>query len=168
MSIREAPINRALVDEALPWMRAILGIAFIAYSANSTIFIGAADLLRYFDSTRQITISTFPDAFWYSGVLALILFAGEVATSERYPRAYRLFLFPDAFYTARGIQLGLSKALAILASSFVGEGQVAGIIGFILSLPFSFYFGYQIAKWGEVLLFGKRRRIRGAVVKKEE
>lgn len=157
MTVRDAPISRTLVDEALPWLRAIAGIAFVAYSANSTILIGAADLLRFFDSTRLITIGYWPDAYWYSAIVAVILFVGEVATSEKYPKTYKLFLIPDAFYTARGIFAGLSSALSLLAASFVGENEAAAIIGVVLAFPVSVWIGYLIAKWGEVLLFGKRR-----------
>ena len=167
MSVREAPISRGIVDELLPWLRALLGFAFVAYSANSTIFIGAGDLLTYFDSTRAITIGYFQDAYWYSAALAFLLFAGEVATAERYRRTYWLFLIPDAFYTARGMYSGLSKALAILLASGIDDASVAGIIGMILAIPAAAIIGYFVAKWGEVLLFGKRRTIRGAVVKKE-
>src|SRR5262249_488577 len=99
MSVREAPISRGLVDELLPWLRAAVGLVFVGYSANSTIFIGARDLLWLFEPTQQITIGAWPDAFWYSSFAALILFAGEVATSERYKRTYWLFLVPDAVYT---------------------------------------------------------------------
>jgi hypothetical protein len=53
MTVREAPISRSLIDELLPWLRALLGLVFIAYSANSTIFMGASDLLWLFEPTRE-------------------------------------------------------------------------------------------------------------------
>ena len=62
MSAREAPLSRDLIDIALPWLRAGLGIAFVAFSANSTIFINAADQLWLFESIRQITIAAFAGA----------------------------------------------------------------------------------------------------------
>ena len=160
MSAREAPLSRDLVDIALPWLRAGLGIAFIAFSANSTIFISAADQLWLFEATRQITIGAFADAYWYAAAFALVLFIGEVATGEKYPRVYRLFLIPDAIYTARGVWVGLSKALIVLIAPWLGDGA-AGILGPVLAAPFAFWLGYLIAKWGEILLFG-RRRTRGA------
>ena len=160
MSTREAPLSRDLVDIALPWLRGALGVAFIAYSANSTIFIGAGDLLWLFESTKEITIATFADAYWYAAALALILFVGEVACAERYPRTYRMFLVPDAFYTARGVWAGLSKAAAGLLTTWLDQ-QAAAIVGAIIAAPVAFWLGYLIAKWGEILLFGKRRT-RGA------
>lgn len=167
MSVREAPISRGLVDELLPWLRAALGLVFVAYSANSTIFIGARDLLWLFEPTQQITIGAWPDAFWYSSFAALILFAGEVATSERYKRTYWLFLVPDAVYTGRGMWPGLRKAVTILVGAIVGDGPVADALGVIIGLILAAVFGYFVARWGEALLFGHRRQIRGAVIRKE-
>jgi hypothetical protein len=157
---REAPISRGLVEEATPWLRGLLGLSFVAYSANSTIFIGAAHLLFLFEGTKRITIGGFPDAYWYSAILAFILFAGEVVTSERYPRTYKLFLGPDVFYTGLGVFAGLSKALAVLAVAAIGfEHRIAAEwFGWLLAIPFSGVIGYFVAKWGEALLFEKRRR----------
>jgi hypothetical protein len=166
MTVREAPISRSLIDELLPWLRALLGIIFIAYSANSTIFMGANDLMWLFELTKNITIGSIADAYWYSSFFALILFVGEVASSERFKRTYWLFLIPDAFYTARGMWGGLMKAMTILAGGVVGDGPVANVAGFILGTIIAAVLGYFIAKWGEVLLFGKRRQIRGTVVKR--
>jgi len=162
VSTREAPFSRTFVDGALPWLRAGLGMAFIAYSANATIFIGADDMMWLFDSTTQITIGGFPDAYWYSAILAIIIFVGEVATSERYLKAYLLFLAPDVFYTARGVFAGLSKALAVLAAPIVGQNKAATIVGVALAVPLAAAVGYIIAKWGETLLFGRRRSRRPA------
>lgn len=167
MTVREAPISRGLIDELLPWLRALLGLTFIAYSANSTVFMGAIDLMWLFARTKQITIGAWPDAYWYSGFVAFLLFAGEVATGERYKRTYWLFLIPDAFYTGRGMWVGVTKAATILIGGIVGDGPVASALGIIAGLIVSAVLGYFIAKWGEVLLFGKRRQIRGAVIKKE-
>lgn len=167
MTVREAPLARGIIDELLPWLRALLGILFVGYSANSTIFIGADDLRWLFESTKQTTIGYFPDAYWYSAFVAVLLFVGEVACGERYRRTYWLFLIPDAFYTARGMFAGLSKAFGILLTSWIDDQAVAGVVGVILAVPAAGVIGYFVAKWGEVLLFGKRRKIRGAVVKKE-
>lgn len=162
---RAAPLSRGFVDAAHPWLRAVLGLGFVAFSANSTIFLGAEHLLWLFDRTKQITIGGFPDAYWYSTAAALILFVGEVATSEKYLRTYRLFLAPDVFYTSLGIFTGLSKALTqLVLAAMVALGTpnraAAEWIGWFLAIPASIWVGYIIAKWGEVLLFGKRRRPR--------
>jgi hypothetical protein len=168
MTTQNAPLSRNLVDEALPWLRGLLGLIFVAYSANSTISIGAAHCMFLFEGAKRITIGAFPDAYWYSTTLALIPFVGEVATSEKYPRTYRIFLAPDVFYTALGVFTGLSKALTLLiAAALVSMGYtaqaatpVAETLGWLLAFPAAAIIGYIIARWGEVLLFGKRRRPR--------
>lgn len=165
MTTREAPISRDLVDAARPWLRLLLGVAFVGYSANATIFIAADDLMWLFPQTKNATLATFPDALWYSAILAVVLFAGEVATSERHPGTYRIFLAPDVFYTARGMFSGMSGALAVLLAPWIGE-DAAKIVGVVLALPIVGFIGYIIAKWGEILLFDKRRTSRRS--KKEE
>lgn len=161
MTTREAaPLSRGLIDESLPWLRALLGLAFVAYSANSTIFLGASHLMFLFESTKATTIGGFADAYWYSGAIALLLFVGEVATAERYPRTYRIFLVPDMFYTGLGVFTGLSKALIVLMFAATGYKEAAQWIGWLLAFPVAGVLGYFIAKWGEVLLFGRRRQPR--------
>jgi len=155
MTVRDAPLPRTWIDDALPWLRATLGAAFVAFSANSTVFIGAADLQWLFSSTQQVTIGGVPDAFWYSSLLALIFFVGEVVTAERYPRVYQLFLIPDTLYTARGMHGGVAPALGVL----LGLGPPGMVLGWVLAWPICLGVGYLVARWGEDLLFGKRRRI---------
>jgi hypothetical protein len=167
MSAHEAPISRTFVDGALPFLRIALGVAFIAYSANSTIRIGATDLIWLFPTTNTITIGGGADAYWYAAVVAIILFAGQIATSERYPRTYHLFLWPDAIYTGRGVQAALDTALTVLAGAVVGDNAGARMIGWLISWPVGLIIGYVIARWGEELLFGKRRKTRRSAATKE-
>lgn len=165
----EAPFSRSIVDETLPWLRAALGVCFVAFSAGSTIQLAGGHLLWLFEGTKQITIGAFPDAYWYSTALAVILFVGEVWSSERYPKTYRLFLIPDTFYTGLGIFAGLAKAITtLLLAALIAMGvelqtatPIADVLGWLLAFPAAAYVGYLIAKWGEVLLFGKRRKPRG-------
>lgn len=159
--LREAPLSRTIVDEAQPWLRGVLGLAFVAYSASSTIFYAGADLLFLFLQTRQITIGGFADAYWYAIGLAATLFVGQVATGEQQDRgAYRAFLGPDIFYTARGLHPGLAAAFAVLLGAFVPILPAASIIGWLVAWPVALFIGYHIARWGEVLLFGRRRQFR--------
>ncbi|HEU4322103.1 MAG TPA: hypothetical protein VFS21_03050 [Roseiflexaceae bacterium] len=157
--IREAPISRDWVDVAAPWLRGALGAAFVAYSANSTIFIGAADLMWLFPRTAQTTIMAFADAYWYSLMLAIVLFGGEVVCSERWRGAYRFFLVPDAFYTARGLWFDLSAALGVLLQA-VAPPAAASALGMVIATPIALLVGYFVARWGETLLFGERRQFR--------
>jgi hypothetical protein len=161
---RDAPLDRGLIDLALPWLRAVCGIAFVAYSSVQTIYFGATDIMWLFPHTNGMTIGYVQDAYWYAGAMAAMFFFGEVATAERYPRVYRGILLPDAFYSARALYWGLSSALGVLLTSMVpGEGDartgVAKILGYVLAAPIALFFGYIIAKWGEILLFGKRRKL---------
>jgi hypothetical protein len=162
MTVREAPIPRSIIDELLPWLRALLGLAFVVYCANSTIFIGGGDLVWLFPKTAEITLGFVRDALWYSSVVAIILFIGQVATSERYPRAYWLFLIPDVFYTVRGMWAGLCRAMIVLFGGKPGDGSYAELLGYIIGSILACVVGFYVAKWGEVLLFGKRRKPRKA------
>lgn len=177
MTVREAPLNRTMVDTALPWHRGLFGLCFVAFSAASTITIGAADLMYLFSQSKTVTIGGASDAYWYSCFAAFVFFAGEVATSERYRRAYLWFLIPDAFYTARGVFWGIAEAITQMVvgpvsreqTTFLGgiQASPAQAVGFVAAFFLSAVAGYFIAKWGEVLLFGKRRKISGAVIRKE-
>lgn len=155
MTVREAPISRGLIDDALPFLRAGLGVVFVAISAISTILLGAADL-RYFIGDA-ITIGYFPDRFWYASMGAFIFFIGEVATAERSRVIYAVFLVPDVFYTVRGMWEGMARGFTVM----VGGAQPSDMerfIGSTIGLIVSIIVGYVIAKYGEILLFGKRRR----------
>lgn len=177
---QDAPIPRTYIDAGLPFARAALGLLFVAYSAQSTILFLAADLMWLFPGLRVSSTGVWADAYWVSIGFAVLLFAGEVFTAERYPRLYRAFLAPDSFYTARGIHAGLATAFAILISTWAGTTPEAGqtiaglgvkpfvLIGWLAAWPPALLIGIYIARWGEVLLFGKRRKIKGAVVLKEK
>jgi hypothetical protein len=155
MTTREAPIPRGLVDDALPLLRALLGIVFVAVSAISTILLGSADLKYFIDNTT--TIGYFPDRFWYASLFALILFLGEVATAERSRVVYAVFLIPDVFYTVRGMWAGMARGFTVM----VGGAQPSDtdrFTGSAIGLIVSVVVGYTIAKYGEILLFGRRRK----------
>lgn len=155
MTVREAPLSRGLIDDALPFLRAALGIVFVAISAISTILLGGADL-RYFVGDI-ITIGYFPDRFWYASIGALILFLGEVATAERSRVVYAIFLVPDVFYTVRGMWAGMARGFTVIVGGDE-PSDIERLIGSIIGLIVSIIAGYVIAKYGEILLFGKRRK----------
>lgn len=160
MTVREAPLSRGLVDELLPWLRAALGILFVGYSANSTVFICGSDLAWLFPATAKVTIAVFADALWYSTALAVILFVGEVCCGERYVRTYWIFLVPDAFYTVRGMWWSLCRAMIVLFGAKIGDGSYSELLGYLIGTIVAIVVGFLVAKWGEVLLFGKRRKTR--------
>lgn len=155
MALREAPLSRGLIDDALPFLRAGLGIVFIAVSAVSTILIGAADL-KYFINDI-LTIGYFPDRFWYASLFALILFLGEVATAEKSRVVYSVFLIPDVFYTVRGMYVGMARGFTVMLGGDT-PSDIEKFMGAAIGLLVSIIAGYFIAKYGEILLFGKRRK----------
>jgi hypothetical protein len=158
MSAREAPINRDITDAAAPWLRLLLGVAFVAYSANTTIQYGADDLAFFFKAGLDFTIGYVADRYWYASLFAVILFLGEVVCGERWPRIYWLFLIPDAFYTSRQIQQGFQNAFTVILSGGSANPSGAAIAGAIVaSWVAGLLIGFIIAKWGEVLIFGRRR-----------
>lgn len=155
MTAREAPLSRGLVDDVAPFLRGALGIIFVGISAISTVLIASSDL-RYFigDST---TIAYLFDRTWYAIVFAIILFLGEIATAERSRMAYTVFLIPDVFYTVRGMYAGMARGFIVIIG---GEKptEMQQFEGQALALVVSIILGYVIAKYGEILLFGKRRK----------
>lgn len=157
MAGREAPISRTVIDELLPYLRGALGLAFVIFSANSTVIFNGSDIAWLFPATTKTTIAVFSDALWYSSAFAVILFVGEVATGERYPRAYRLFLIPDVFYTVRGLLAPVCRAAIVLFGAKPGDGSYSELLGYVIGGAVAVIAGYLVARWGEELLFGKRR-----------
>lgn len=164
-SLYDAPMRRTWIDSALPWLRGAFGALFVAYSAISTIIFLGSDMIWLFAFARLMSIATgIADAYWYASFIALVIFLGEIATSERYPKTYRLFLWPDAFYSARGLQAGLAGAFTVMLSPYLvaqafNGMTAAALVGWAAAWPPAFFFGYKIAKWGEILLFGQRRNV---------
>jgi hypothetical protein len=151
MATFDAPINRNVVNTSTPILRLILGIIFVGYSAGTTITYFADDLSVFFKAGQQVTIAYVDDRFWYGFLLALVIFFGEVVTSEKAIGWYLLFLAPDTFYTARQIQQGFQNALIVLLGTSPGAQALAVIGSWVIGL----IVGYLIAKWGEVLIFGR-------------
>lgn len=144
-----APIDRRILDTALPIVRVLIGVAFVAYSAYSTITIFASDIAPATGLRNSYGIMQ--DRYLFGVALAVLLFVGELVTAERYPAVYAALLVPDTIYTARGLYGALSSILAAHLDMSAGallvcSWVVAGVVG------------YCVARFGESLLFGKRRR----------
>lgn len=164
MTTSDAPLKRAWLDDAGPILRLLFGAGFVAYSAYATVFLAADDLQRYFKMGDQATLGFFADRYWLSTLLALVLFLGEVATGERYRKVYWLFLAPDAIYTARQAQPGWDSFWREVIGDRPETAGTAAVLSWIVAL----IIGYLVARWGEDLLFGRRRRTRGAARKGKE
>lgn len=141
----QPPINRNNLDRAAPWLRLIAGLVLIAVSSYSTITGVAADA-----APLELPVVAGLAGGVAAGVLvALFLSLGEWLTSEQVPYVYAAFLLMDAWYTQRQIGDGVVR----LANYHLGGTGVAPVIAFVLS----WLLALAIARFGEVLLFGKRR-----------
>lgn len=140
-----APINRNNLDRAAPWLRLMAGLILIAASSYSTIAgvdVDAAPL--------ELPIVAGIAGGIAAGILvAAFLSIGEWLTSEQAPYVYAGFLLLDAWYTQRQ----LSDPVERLAVHHLGGTGVAPVIAFVLS----WLLAIAIARFGEILLFGKRR-----------
>jgi hypothetical protein len=154
MSASEAPINRNVVEASTPALRLALGIAFVSYSAYTTIQYAAQDLDVYFHAGRLVSLGYIADRYWYALLFAVIIFLGEVVTSGKSIRWYLVFLIPDTIYTGRQIQFGLNNAF----NALLGNEPMALAGSLVLSWIVALVIGAFIAKWGEVLIFGSTPR----------
>jgi hypothetical protein len=159
MTLREqsSPLSRDAVEVAGPALRALLGLAFIAFSAGATVTIGGDDLRRWLGDAA--TLGLFPDRFWLASMMAVGLSVGEILTRGKRSIVYGGLLLVDSFYTSRQIQLGFQRWLidlgvlaepgALLPVVHASPGQIA------LSWALALVVGIFIARWGEELVFGK-------------
>lgn len=146
-----APLSRDHLDRAGPWLRLLAGAALIAYTSYTTIMgIGEdfAPLLRgtlYGPLSVQLAAGI--------GAAALISLV-QWLTSEDHKLIYLLFLLIDARYTQRQIGPGID-ALAQYHMRGL-DPLLPGVVSFIAS------WGSAIiaARYGEILLFGRRKRKR--------
>jgi len=147
-SVSSAPISRDWLGPATPWFAGGLGLMFIAYSAVATIFI-LADEDLYPVLGNSTTIGAFPDRYWISAFVALILFLGQVFTRKRYTRIYLMFLVPDIVYTAR------QTSVAVAAHLAADYPTLDPVLAFLIAWSIAAIVGFFVARWGEELLFGK-------------
>lgn len=202
---RLAPVPREWLDVTMPGFRTIVGAAFVVFSAYATVFLFASDVAPIFVTSGpsevpidRTSLGVLADRYWLGILVAFGLFAGEVYTSERWPRVYRALLVPDTMYTARQLFPGVYAAFDVLIRSpidlaivgalaigavvliaYAGEwslwaallgcagaallvigalfGWSLDIASFVLAGEVVAYSGFIIARFGEVLIFGKRR-----------
>lgn len=144
-----APLPRTWIDTTLPGARALLGALFVAFSGYSTVYLFSQDIQRL--TGDKVSLMLFADRYWAGLALALLLFFGEIFTSERYPKVYRVLLIPDTFYTARQM---VPAALFALTSYAHLVGTTLVVVSWLAALVL----GYLIARFGEELIFGGRRK----------
>jgi hypothetical protein len=193
---------------ALPYVRAVFGLACIAFSSYSTVIQvsnGIIAFVRWLTGEQVQTVGPLPPYWWAGLFLAAVLCVVEVQTADKvqYENAYFTAVSLDSWLTALSLQV-LFMAVAILGGPVASGGLsaitlalyamasnwsrfwlltssiIAGIgtsvgLSVIQSLtaddvtkwPFiagvvawgqALLVGYLVARYGELLLFGRRKR----------
>lgn len=139
-----APLSRADLDRAGPWFRAVLGLVFIAISVVTTV--------RGVQQDFAPLLAWHPFAGPIAGiVVAALLSVGQWLTSERVPFVYLVLVLIDARYT----QAPLSEPIFQLATYHLHDMPVWAIP--IVAMMVSWTMALLVARFGEILLFGRRR-----------
>jgi hypothetical protein len=144
-----APLPRSWLDSAATPVRVLVGTVFLAWSWYSTLAILGGVLLPLFPSSA--IVAEIEDRYLIAAVFAILISVIEFAAAGRWPGAYWLtVLLTDAPFTA----LQTHTWLAVLLSP---HGEISAIGGNALWVV-SLIGGVVAAVFGELLLFGKRRR----------
>lgn len=141
----QPPLNRNNLDRAAPWLRGLAGLILLAVSSYSTVTGVAADAAPL----ELPAVAGLAGGIAAGIGVALFLSLGEWLTSEQAPYFYGAFLLLDAWYTQRQIDDPVGR----LTGYHLGGTGLAPLIAFVLSWLLSI----AIARFGEILLFGKRR-----------
>ncbi len=143
-----APLSRDQLDRAGPWLRLLAGVALIAYTSYTTIIGVGQD----FAPLLQGVIYGVPVQVIAGVGAALFISLVQWLTSEQYPIIYFIFLAIDARYTQRQIGSGI-EALAQYHMRGL-DLLLPAVVSFVVSWGLSLI----AARYGEILLFGKRKR----------
>lgn len=144
-----APLNREMLDRAGPWLRLSAGVALIAYTSYTTIAGIGEDFAPVLQGTLYGPLSVQLAA----GIMAAALISlVQWLTSEQHKLIYLIFLAIDARYTQRQIGPGID-ALAQYHMRGL-DSIVPAVVSFLASWGLSLF----AARYGEILLFGKRKR----------
>lgn len=141
------PLSRTTVDNARPWIRLLLGAALIAWSSYTTV----SGVARDFAPILQGTMYGLPLTLIGGLGVALFLSFGEWLTNGHFPILYCGLLIIDARYTQQQIG-GPIEALA--------NYHLSGLHAFaplVVSFLVSWFLALAVARYGEILLFGKRK-----------
>lgn len=143
-------LSHTQLDKAAPWIRTLLGVAFIAFGGYTTVAGVGADF-----APLLVGANGQPDPMLVlvAGLgVAAFLSLGEWLTSESVPFIYVILILIDARYTQGQIGPWISK----LAAHHLEETPqwVAPVVSFLVS----WLLAIAIARYGEILLFGKRKR----------
>ena len=143
-----APLNRTHLDRAGPWIRLMIGLVLIAYTGYTTVRGVGED----FAPLLQGTIGPVPMTLIGGLLAAVFLSVGQWLTAGVHTIVYAVLLILDARYTQRQIGPAV-EALAAFHLPGV-DSWVASVVSFVASWGASLL----AARYGELLLFGKRKR----------
>lgn len=141
----QAPLRREWVDDSIIPLRLLGGITLVSYSAIATIR-GVEDDARPW--LQNATLYSIPQGILAGIVVAVLIFVLQVVFGERSRMGYYLVLAPDAWYTGKQLWPGV-KALVTGGADSLPFLFLAVLVSGALALA--------IARYGEILLFGKRR-----------
>jgi hypothetical protein len=140
------PLPRAWLDTVAPAIRVLFGLIFIAWSWVSTVIIVGTWLRPLL---LGATIPGAPDWFLVAFVFALAVSLVEFVSSGRWPLVYWIvMLLLDASFTTW-------QTRAWLLIIVQAQTEIAPV-GHVAIWSASILGGIIAAKFGEVLLFGKR------------
>jgi hypothetical protein len=144
--INRAPLNHEHLDKSAPWIRMLLGLGLIAYTGYTTI-----------NGVRTDLAPLLVGAPWYMPLatglgVAVFLSAGEWYTSEVAPFVYFILLLVDSRYTQRQIGPWIETLAAYHLKEYPSYLTV------MVSLIVSWALAIAAARYGEILLFGRRKK----------
>lgn len=144
-----APLDRAVLDSAASPTRVFFGLVFLAWSWISTVMV----LGRFLAPALPGALIGVPDSYIVALVLALLVTGVEFVSAGRWPYAYwPVLLLFDAPFTTAQTHGWLTAVVQPYATGEISTGADA-TIWFV-----SFVCGIIAAIFGELLLFGKRKR----------
>ena len=142
-----APLNRQDLDRAAPWLRLLAGAALIAWSSYTTVAGIGVDFAPLVNGRALWGI---PLAVVAGLAAAALLSLVQWLTSEHAPLIYAAALVVDARYT----QWQLGPWIADLAAYHL---QSMPVVAWIVAFVVSWGLALLVARYGEILLFGRRR-----------
>jgi hypothetical protein len=145
---RGPPLNRTDLDRAAPWLRLLAGAALIAWSSYTTVLGIGVDFAPLVDKK---TLGGVPLAVVVGLAAAVLLSLIQWLTSEHVPIAYAVALLVDARYT----QWQIGPWIEPLAAYHLRG--LPSVVALAISFVVSWGLALLIARYGEILLFGRRR-----------
>lgn len=142
-----APLSRDTINNARPWIRLLLGVVLIAYSSYTTI----NGVGRDFAPLLQGTIYGIPMTLIGGIGVALFLSFGQWLTNGHFTLLYVGLLLVDARYTQQQIGPAIDALARFHLSALHPWAPM------VVSLLVSWSLALSVARYGEILLFGKRK-----------